>query len=89
MREKGPFKIVHEESEFIDAQKLRVQESPDDLRGGEQPQTLDVDVDDDLAGVVARATRSLFQGYCVPSRERPSREKALFLILYLTVYLSR
>jgi replicative DNA helicase Mcm len=59
---KGPFKLVHEESEFIDAQKLRVQESPDELRGGEQPQTLDVDVDDDLAGNVSPGDRVVVSG---------------------------
>src|SRR5574337_578184 len=59
---KGPFKLIHEESEFVDAQKLRVQESPDDLRGGEQPQTLDVDVDDDLAGVVTPGDRIVISG---------------------------
>lgn len=59
---KGPFKLVHEESEFIDAQKLRVQESPDELRGGEQPQTLDVDVDDDLAGIVSPGDRVIISG---------------------------
>ncbi len=59
---KGPFKLVHEESEFIDAQKLRIQESPDELRGGEQPQTLDVDVDDDLAGIVSPGDRVVISG---------------------------
>jgi replicative DNA helicase Mcm len=59
---KGPFKLIHEESEFIDAQKLRVQESPDELRGGEQPQTLDVDVDDDLAGIVSPGDRVVISG---------------------------
>jgi replicative DNA helicase Mcm len=59
---KGPFKLIHEESEFIDAQKLRVQESPDELRGGEQPQTLDVDVDDDLAGNVSPGDRVVVSG---------------------------
>jgi len=45
--EKVLLNLYHDQSVFIDAQKLRIQESPDDLRGGEQPQTLDVDVDDD------------------------------------------
>ena len=31
----GPFRINFDQSEFIDAQKIRVQESPEGLRGGE------------------------------------------------------
>ncbi|HNS83201.1 MAG TPA: AAA family ATPase, partial [Methanolinea sp.] len=40
--------LIPRRSRFVDSQKLRIQESPEGLRGGEQPQTLDVDVTDDL-----------------------------------------
>ncbi|WAI01145.1 minichromosome maintenance protein MCM [Methanogenium organophilum] len=49
-------------STFVDAQKLRIQESPEGLRGGEQPQTLDVDVIDDLTGTVAPGDRVIING---------------------------
>lgn len=49
-------------SEFIDSQKLRIQESPEGLRGGEQPQTLDVDLADDLTGIVAPGDRVILNG---------------------------
>lgn len=58
----GPFKLMVNESTFVDAQKIRLQESPEDLRGGEQPQTLDIDVDDDLAGLVAPGDRVTIVG---------------------------
>ena len=45
--------LVPKRSSFVDAQKLRIQESPEGLRGGEQPQTIDVDVTDDITGTVA------------------------------------
>ncbi|VVB90807.1 Minichromosome maintenance protein MCM [uncultured archaeon] len=80
---KGPFKIVHEESEFIDAQKLRVQESPDDLRGGEQPQTLDVDVDDDLAGVVTPGDRIVISGILRSFQRNTQQGKSTFFDLVL------
>ncbi len=35
----GPFKLMLAQSKFVDAQKIRVQESPEELRGGQQPQT--------------------------------------------------
>lgn len=80
---KGPFKLVHEESEFIDAQKLRVQESPDELRGGEQPQTLDVDVDDDLAGLVAPGDRVVISGILRSYQRSTQQGKSTFFDLVL------
>ena len=50
---KGPFRINFDQSEFIDAQKLRVQESPEGLRGGETPESIDVHIEDDIAGFVS------------------------------------
>jgi len=49
-------------STFIDVQKMRIQESPEGLRGGEQPQTLDVDISDDLTGTVAPGDRVIING---------------------------
>ena len=80
---KGPFQLAHEESEFIDAQKLRVQESPDDLRGGEQPQTLDVDVDDDLAGIVAPGDRVVVSGILRSYQRNTQQGKSTFFDLVL------
>ncbi|WP_459193588.1 minichromosome maintenance protein MCM [Halosimplex sp. J119] len=48
----GPFRINFDQSEFIDAQKIRVQESPEGLRGGETPQNIDVNIEDDITGEV-------------------------------------
>jgi len=55
-------KLVPQLSTFVDSQKLRIQETPEGLRGGEQPQTLDVDVTDDLTGVVAPGDRVIVNG---------------------------
>jgi replicative DNA helicase Mcm len=49
-------------SRFIDSQKLRIQESPEGLRGGEQPQSMDIDVVDDLSGKVAPGDRVILNG---------------------------
>ena len=48
----GPFKIDFNRSTFVDAQKIRIQESPEDLRGGETPQSIDMDIEDDITGKV-------------------------------------
>ncbi|WP_406661067.1 minichromosome maintenance protein MCM [Methanolobus sp. ZRKC3] len=70
---KGPFKIQIHESTFIDAQKLQVQESPENLKGGTQPQSLDVDVNDDLAGIVKPGDRVVLNGV-LRSHQRTTRE---------------
>jgi replicative DNA helicase Mcm len=70
---KGPFKIQVHESTFIDAQKLQVQESPENLKGGTQPQSLDVDVEDDLAGIVKPGDRVIINGV-LRSHQRTTRE---------------
>ena len=48
----GPFRVNNNESKFIDSQQLRVQESPEGLRGGETPQSIDVNLEDDVCGQV-------------------------------------
>lgn len=80
---KGPFKIDIDKSTFVDAQKLRLQESPENLRGGEQPQTLDIDAEDDIAGIVAPGDRLIITGI-LKSYQRVSREgKSTFFEIIL------
>ena len=50
---KGPFRIDEAESDFVDAQKLRIQESPEGLRGGETPESIDITIEDDITGDVS------------------------------------
>ena len=69
----GPFKILIDLSTFIDSQKLQVQESPENLKGGTQPQSLDIDVDDDLAGHSTPGARVIINGV-LRSNQRTTRE---------------
>jgi replicative DNA helicase Mcm len=46
----GPFKLLTEESKFIDSQKIEIQESHEDLRGGAQPERITVYLEEDLTG---------------------------------------
>ncbi|MFC7204872.1 minichromosome maintenance protein MCM [Haloferax namakaokahaiae] len=48
----GPFRIDFDQSNFVDSQKLRIQESPEGLRGGETPQSIDLNLEDDVTGKV-------------------------------------
>src|SRR5665647_734059 len=59
---KGPFKVMIGDSTFIDAQKLQIQESPENLKGGSQPQSLEIDSDDELTGNVTPGDRVIING---------------------------
>ncbi|MEM2924109.1 MAG: minichromosome maintenance protein MCM [Methanocellales archaeon] len=80
---KGPFELLQNESKFIDAQKLTIQESPEDLKGGEQPQTLVVDVEDDLAGKVTPGNRLIVVGILRQYQRTTSSGKTTFYDVYL------
>lgn len=54
---KNAFKLLLEESEKVDAQRLRLAELPEDLEGGEKSQTVDANLYDDLAGIVLPGNR--------------------------------
>jgi replicative DNA helicase Mcm len=79
----GPFKLVLSKSKFVDAQKIRVQESPEELRGGEQPQTLDVELDDDLAGRIFPGDRIIVNGILKSyQRSNPQAGKSNYFDLF-------
>ncbi len=79
----GPFKLLLAQSKFVDAQKIRVQESPEDLRGGEQPQTLDVELEDDLAGRIFPGDRVIVNGILKSvQRSTPQTGKSTYFDLF-------
>ncbi|HUI40156.1 MAG TPA: minichromosome maintenance protein MCM, partial [Methanothrix sp.] len=79
----GPFKLILAESKFVDAQKIRVQESPEELRGGEQPQTLDVELEDDLAGRIFPGDRVIVNGILKSyQRSHPQQGKSTYFDLF-------
>ena len=56
------FKLLTDESHFVDTQKLEIQESPEGLRGGAQPERLTGYLEDDIAGTVAPGDRVILNG---------------------------
>ncbi len=79
----GPFKLSLNESIFVDAQKLQIQESPEDLRGGEQPQTLDVNIEEDLTGIVTPGDRVIVTGILHSYQRTSPAGKSTFFDVYL------
>jgi replicative DNA helicase Mcm len=79
----GPFKLMLAQSKFVDAQKIRVQESPEELRGGQQPQTLDVELEDDLAGRIFPGDRVVVNGVLKSyQRSNPQQGKSTYFDLF-------
>ena len=75
--------LIPKRSRFVDSQKLRIQESPEGLRGGEQPQTLDVDATDDLTGRVAPGDRVIINGILRSMQRVSHGEKSTIFDIYL------
>ncbi|WP_342770425.1 MULTISPECIES: LAGLIDADG family homing endonuclease [unclassified Methanoculleus] len=75
--------LVMNRCRFVDAQKLRIQESPEGLRGGEQPQTLDIDVTDDLTGIVAPGDRVVVNGILRSVQRINYGQKSTLFDIYL------
>ena len=56
------FKLLVEKSKFANAQKVRLQESPEELKGGELPQAVDAYLEDDISGEVTPGNRVIITG---------------------------
>lgn len=70
---RGPFKFIPQQSEFIDSQKAQIQESPESLKGGSNPQSIEIGFSDDLTGFVFPGDRVIINGV-LKSVQRPVRE---------------
>jgi replicative DNA helicase Mcm len=79
----GPFRVNFDQSEFIDSQKLRIQESPEGLRGGETPQSLDVDIVDDITGKVSPGDHVTCVGVLHIEQVEQGNEKSAIFDLYM------
>lgn len=82
-RKKGPFKLSFTHSKFIDAQKIRLQESPEGLKGGEQPQMLDANVEGSLSGKVFPGDRVAITGLLRVAQRQYQNVKSTTFDLFL------
>ena len=79
----GPFQINFDQSEFVDSQKLRVQESPEGLRGGETPQSLDVHIEDDITGEVTPGDHVTVTGVLHLEQQGSGQDKSAVFDVYM------
>jgi len=82
-RKSQHFKLLLEQCKFANAQKIQLQESPEELRGGELPQAIDVYLEDDITGGVTPGDRVIITGI-LRSYQRTTRfGKTPFFDIYL------
>ena len=77
------FKLLVDECKFANAQKIRLQESPEDLRGGELPQTLDVNLEDDISGEISPGDRIIVTGILRSYQRTTQFGRTPFFDIYL------
>ncbi len=77
---KAKFLHLLEESEFKNYQNIEIQESPEGLRGGDQPQRLRGWIEDDLVGRISPGDRITINGILdgTPKRGRGGTESRTF-----------
>lgn len=79
------FKLMTDRSRFVDSQTLEIQESPESLRGGEQPQRLVLIMEDDLCGQVAPGDRIVANGILRASPKKQGNTKSTLFNIHLQV----
>ena len=73
------FRLMTETSMYLDTQKLEIQESPEGLRGGEEPQRLTLYLEDDLTGRITPGERVIMSGVLRSIQKgRPGAKSTLF-----------
>lgn len=79
------FKLLDEGSRYVDTQKIEVQEPPEELRGGEQPQRLVAYVEDDLTGQVFPGDRIVLNGVLRGTQKGRFRQRSTLFDIFSDV----
>jgi len=77
------FKLLQSKSKYADTQKIRLQDSPDELKGGELPQAIDINFADDLTGAVSPGNRLIVTGILRSYQRTTQFGKTPFFDIYL------
>jgi len=72
------FRLLPEESRFVDTQKIEAQEPPEGMRGGAQPERLTGYIEDDLSGRISPGDRVVLNGILKSVQKGTQVKSALF-----------
>jgi len=87
---KGPFKLLEDESTFIDWQNIRIQERPEELPAGQLPRFIDAIVTEDLVDSARPGDRVTIVGILRSTLDtRTAGKLATFSTYIETVYIER
>lgn len=77
------FKLLADISDYVDTQKIEIQELPEGLRGGAQPQRLQAFAEDDITGDISPGDRIILNGMLrsIPQRTHPIRNTIFDIFL--------
>ncbi|MEM2892264.1 MAG: minichromosome maintenance protein MCM [Thermoplasmata archaeon] len=78
------FRLLTDPSRFVDTQKIEIQEPPEGLRGGAQPERLVGYVEDDIAGRVSPGDRVILNGI-LRSTQKGTQVKSTLFEIHLDV----
>ena len=78
------FNLEERESQYIDTQKVEIQENPEGLRGGAQPERLSGYIEDDIAGTIAPGNRVTLNGI-LRSVQKTERDKSTIFEIFMDV----
>jgi len=78
------FELEPKRSIYIDTQKIEIQESPEGLRGGAQPERITGFVEDDIAGIMTAGNRVTINGI-IRSSEKQDRDKTTIFEIFMDV----
>jgi replicative DNA helicase Mcm len=72
------FRLLTDPSTFVDTQKIEIQEPPEGLRGGSQPERLTGFIEDDLSGKVSPGDRVIINGILRSHQKGTTVKSTLF-----------
>jgi replicative DNA helicase Mcm len=79
------FRLLNDNSTFIDTQKIEIQESPEGLRGGAQPQRLVAYTEDDLTGIISPGDRIIINGSLRSIQKKTYPVKSTLFEIFLDI----
>jgi len=77
------FVFLPEESVSVDSQRIKIQEYPEYLKGGEQPQSIDIYLEGDITGIVNPGDRVIVNGIVRASPRGQGKRKLIYMDLFI------
>lgn len=81
----GPFRLMEDQSKFVDWQSVRIQERPERLRGGKMPRSVDCIIRDDIVDKAQAGNRVHITGILKTQQETTQRGLKTTFHIYLEV----